>query len=149
MSAPSNYDSTGLVIKVDPTTLWSYAQNDLPNNSEVVAIAVGNINTIWNNLALGWAGTTADEAQDFNNRWNTTISQLFGTQADPSSGALPKIADAVGMAALNYGETEDTVKRMFDTFSASLNSSSPTTPPPDRDDNDGPITENTPPYTMP
>jgi hypothetical protein len=148
MSAPANYDSTGLVIKVDPTTLWSYAQNDLPNNGDVVATAVGNINTIWNGLALGWAGTTADEAQDFNDRWNAAITGLFGTPADTSSGALPKIADAVGMAALNYGETEDTVKSSFDLFAARLNSSS-NYQPPARSNTDGPITEVTPPYTGP
>jgi len=149
MSEPSNYDSTSLVIKVDPTALWSLSQSDLPNDADVVASAIGSIQTTWQGLALGWAGTTADEAQDFNTRWNAAIAALFGTQADPSSGVLSKIADAVGTASLNYAATESTVTTMFTSFSSSLNSSSGTQSPPARSNNDGPITENTPAYTMP
>ena len=148
MPAPANYDSTSLVIKVDPTTLWGYAQTDLPNEAQTVADSLGRINDIWNGLALGWAGTTADEAQDFNNRWNAALSALFGSQADPSSGVLNKIANAVGMASLNYAETEDTVKTMFDSFAADL-APGGLPQPPARNDNNGPITENTQPYTAP
>jgi len=149
MSEPSNYDSTSMVIKVDPTALWGLSQSNLPNDADVVAFAIGNIQSIWQELTLGWAGTTADEAQDFNTRWNTAISALFGSQTDPTSGVLSKIADAVGTASLNYAETESTITTMFTSFSSSLNSGSGTTQAPARSDNDGPITENTPAYTMP
>jgi hypothetical protein len=147
MPPPANYDSAGLVIRVDPTALWGYAQTDMPAEAHTVSDALGRINTVWQGLALGWAGTTADEAQDFNDRWNAALGALFGTPEAPDSGALPKIAYAVGMAALNYGGTEDVVKTMFDTFAGELRSSGPQ--PPARNNGDSPITENTPPYTMP
>ncbi len=148
MPAPATYNDSGLVIDVDPTTLWTYADTDMPTEAQTIADSIGRIHSIWDGLALGWAGTTADEAQDFSDRWNSALTQLFGSQADPDSGALPKIAQAVGMAALNYGATEDSVYHMFTEFSSGLNQTGDPQPP-NRDDNDGPIDENTPPWPIP
>jgi hypothetical protein len=59
MPAPSNYDDAGMLIRVDPNTLYSDATRDMVNEAKAVADALDDIAGIWNNLKLGWAGATA------------------------------------------------------------------------------------------
>ncbi|WP_157756800.1 WXG100 family type VII secretion target [Plantactinospora sp. KBS50] len=148
MPVPANYNDHTMLIKVDPTTVWGYADTDMPAQAKVIGDALGRIHDTWEGLALGWAGTTAQEAQDFSSRWNAALTGLFGSREHPENGALPRIAKAVGMAALNYAETEDTVLQMFADFSAGLQGTG-SSQPPVRDHNEGPITENTPSWTNP
>jgi hypothetical protein len=154
--APSNYDDSGMMIRVDPDSLYRYAAVDMPNHADVIVGHLTNIVDTWTGLQLGWAGTTADEAQDFSNRWIHAVEQLFGTEADPTSGALPKIAMAVNLAAVNYGEAEDVIIRMFTSLVAGLiigdvqglgpQAPHSIDPPPTRtpDPQSGPITESAP-----
>jgi uncharacterized protein YukE len=138
VAAPINYNDSGMDIRVDPTAMFAHATVDMPAEATVVADSINRINDIWQNLALGWVGTTADEAQDFNNRWNGAIVALFGSPAATGSGVLSEIAQAVGVAAINYGEAEDTIRKMF----VGLTNGGGTAGPPDRNQNDGPVTEN-------
>ena len=142
--APSNYDDSGMLIRVDPDTLFGYATVDMVNEADVIANAISSIVEIWNGLKLGWVGTTAAEAQDFSNRWNHAVQLLFGTEKDPASGVLPKIAQAVAIASINYGEAEDTVMEMFKTLTDGLNAPPGTPGPPTRGQDQGPVTENAP-----
>ena len=68
------------------------------------------------------------------------------SEDDPESGAFPKIARAVGYAAINFGETEDVVAKMFASLSEGLAAPPGTPQPPTRDEHDGPVTESTPPW---
>jgi uncharacterized protein YukE len=139
---PSNYDDGGLLIRVDPDSVFRYATVDIMNEAKVMANAISTISQTWTNLQLGWVGTSAQEAQDFNNQWNQAIDRLFGTVKDPASGALPKIAEAVATAAVNYAEAEDAVTKTFRGFTDNQNPQS--APPPGRNQNQGPVTENAP-----
>lgn len=141
---PSNYDDPSLQIIVDPTGMFSHV-SDLQFEANLVMDAINAIDGIWNNLKLGWVGTTASEAQDFNNQWLAAIQALFGTTADPDSGAFSKVIDAVATASINYGEAEDGNQKMFEALTSSLKSSSSNEPPPSRSDTQGPITEIAPP----
>jgi hypothetical protein len=161
VTAPSNYDDSGMLIAVDPNTLYQLATVDMVNQADVIGDAISNIVQIWNDLKVGWMGDTATEAQDFVDRWTNAVDQLFGTKDDASSGALPKIADGVDLASVNYGEAEDVVVKMFTSLIASLDLGfvqgavghlpHSVTPPPTRtppDPKDGPIdpvTETAPP----
>ena len=139
---PSNYDDGRLLIRVDPDSLFHYATVDVVNDAKVIADAVSAISQTWTNLQVGWAGTTAREAQDFSNQWNHAVDRLFGTKKDPASGALPKIAEAVAIAAMNYGQAEDAVTKTFRGFG---DQNAPhSAPPPTRNHNQGPVTENAP-----
>jgi len=120
VSAPSNYDDAGLLIRVNADRIFQSAATDIPNQAQVIANAINNIVQIWNGLKLGWVGTTASEAQQFNDQWTNAVKQLFGTDSDPSSGALPRIADGVALAAINYGEAEDAVTKMFNSLTVGL-----------------------------
>jgi hypothetical protein len=142
---PENYNSAALSIRVDPLTLWRYATVDLKDQGTVVAEAIGRIHNIWQGLELGWAGQTAVEAQDFGNRWVASITGLFGTEGDEDSGALVRLQKAVAQAAINYAVTEDTVWRMFTEFNYAYDTPSKGgVSPPYRNNNDGPVHENTP-----
>jgi hypothetical protein len=148
MAVPGSYDNAGINIRVDPDAIFPTATVAIPSLGGDISDSVNRILQIWNDLKIGWVGNTAQEAQDFNDRWAASISELFGTQGDPSSGILTQITDGVALAASNYGQAEDVVTNMFNqaTSSLSQNSSSDSTPDPHRAGN-GPITENTP--TMP
>jgi hypothetical protein len=143
VAPPSNYDNAGLLIRIDPGNVFFHV-GDMQYEAQAIGDAITAIVGIWNNLRLGWVGTTAAEAQDFNTRWVAAVQALFGTSADPKSGALPRIADAVAYAAINYGEAEDSNQKMFQSLTNDLNSPPGTPPPPTRDQNQGPITENAP-----
>jgi hypothetical protein len=100
---------------------------------------------------LGWVGTSAAEAQDFSDRINANVKQLFGTSdapasGAPGSGALPKIATGVDMASVNVGETEDVVKRMFDSLTPGLGTPGSKDTPPTWGITDGLVTDVTPPW---
>jgi len=142
---PSDYDDAGMLIQVDPNTLYSYATVDMVNEADLIAQSISSIVEIWNNLRLGWAGATADEAHDFNDRWVHAVEGLFGTKDHPEDGAFPQLASAVDAASINYGEAEDTVMKMFQSLTHDLNSPPSTPPPPTRDQNQGPVTESAPP----
>jgi hypothetical protein len=141
---PSNYDNANIMIRVDPNTLYACAAVDMTQESQVIVDAINSIVGIWNNLRLGWAGATADQAQDFSNRWLSAVNAFFGTKDNPEDGAFPRIIDAVLTAADNYGQAEDTNVQMFRALADELNSPPSTPPPPTRDQNQGPITENAP-----
>lgn len=138
---PANYNNANLGINVDPNALWTYGATDLPARMKTIGDAVGRIHDIWNGLKLGWAGTTADEAQDFADRWNVAVTTLFGSKAAPESSVLYKIAVAVQTASLNYATTEEEVSKMFLDFYRALPGGGGTNQPPTRDQNQGPITE--------
>jgi uncharacterized protein YukE len=120
VAAPSNYDDAGMLIRVDPNSLYQYATGDMMAHGQVIMDAINNIVQTWNNLQVSWVSNSASEAQDFFDRWNSAVTQLFGTNADANSGALPKIADGVDLASINYGEAEDTVTKMFNSLTAGL-----------------------------
>jgi uncharacterized protein YukE len=140
---PSNYDDPSLLIRVDPDNMFSHV-GDMTSEAQVIGDAITAIVGIWNNLKLGWVGTSASEAQDFSTNWVNAVTALFGNGA--AGGAFQKIADAVGMASTNYGEAESSNEQMFLTLIKSLGSSSSSTavPPPTRDQQQGPVTETAP-----
>ena len=156
--APSNYDNGAMEIHVDPDGLFDLAKPGGPmaGAQNDLGTSVSNINNTWNNLKVGWVGATASEAQDFNNKWNTAITQLFGdpnqndkpTDISQVSGALPRVLYAIQSAGFNYGEAEDAVVKSFNNVSNNLNNPGPQAAPV-RNDGDGPITEEGPQQTQP
>jgi hypothetical protein len=148
MSVPSNYDDSGISIRVDPNSLYQYATSDITSHAKNLASSVSSIVQIWNNLKVGWVGNSASDAQEFNSLWAQAVNKLFGSDSDPSSGALPKIADAVAQAAMNYGVAEDTnvtnLKNYADALNAAGGGGSTVNSPPTRGGNQGPVGETAP-----
>ncbi|MBY8886974.1 hypothetical protein K7472_19235 [Streptomyces sp. PTM05] len=121
MALPENWDSA--VISVDP--------GELNTSCTVLIEATININhalsdiiTSLNGLKLSWTGESSQVANDFNDRWTTACTTLFGKQGDPSSGVLNVLTSGVAQAAKNYSGNEFGVASMFDKFAAALTQTS-------------------------
>jgi uncharacterized protein YukE len=147
---PTYYGDVNLKIKVDPDNMWTVANTAITQYGNQIADSISNINSVWEQLKVGWVGTTADQAEKFNTAWQGAIRSLFGTVADPGSGVLSKLGQAVGLAADNYAETEVSVTKMFTDFDAAVNRAPGTgyipwasgaMPDPPRTVDPGPITE--------
>jgi hypothetical protein len=145
MPAPSNYDSAGLFIQVDPNTLYADATGPMKTAAQGVADSIDTIVNTWNDLKLGWMGTSASEAQDFADRWTKAVQRLFGSGDQSDPGAFGRLVDAVQLASVNYGEAEDANVKMFRSLLDGLTGPPGTPGPPTRGVNDPPITENAPP----
>ena len=150
---PSNYDDAGITISVDPNSLYQYASSEIPGHIKNFTESISRIVGVWKKLndnKVGWAGKSASEAQDFDSRWSTAVSGLFGTDSDPSSGVLAKIAVAVAQAAENYGVAEGTIVTNLQEYIDGLNTppaggGRPVNSPPTRGGSGGPVSEQGPP----
>jgi len=127
MAIPEQYDTAGAVIKVAPDNVFQSATVAIPGLGKEIADSVNRVVQIWNDLKLGWVGNTATEAHDFNDRWAADINKLFGSQADGAQGGTPgilnQLANGIAMAAMNYGQAEDTVTNMFNQTADALEQS--------------------------
>jgi uncharacterized protein YukE len=110
---PANYDASSLSI--DPGTLGSIAQT-IQNLVTDISNDLSDINKTLTGLNLSWVGTAANAAGDFNTRWTNAVQELFGTQGDPSSGALNTLVGGISSAAQNYSANEDAIVAMFNAF---------------------------------
>jgi hypothetical protein len=153
-----NYDSAGVVIRVDPVEIYDRAvgsplrlqnqhllgkstSHDILSTAEFITTAVDEVHKIWEGLNLGWAGRTASEAQDFAHRWNLALERMFGSKEDSYKGALPRIAVAVAMAGMNFGSAEHSIHSMFTALTNSFDEPPGPATPPVRDHKEGPVTE--------
>jgi conjugal transfer/entry exclusion protein len=64
-------------------------------------------------LNLAWAGESADEANDFNNRWQRTMDGVWGTKEHPETGVLNSIIGGLSTATNNYGTVESSLYNVF------------------------------------
>ena len=155
-----NYNVPQTRIFVDPPELYEIGVKVNARGEDIVAL-IRNISNIWADLKLGWAGSTATEAEDFAARWTRTADAFFGKEGDTRSvgsvarlpvdgladivpGVLPKVVTAIQLAAANYGQSEDFVVKMFDEMAAALGKEDGGEQPDVHRDLDlGPIKENT------
>lgn len=118
MGIPGNYNSTVIVVR----------SQDMKTASEALITACVNINSYLGDiirslsyLQLDWTGSqSAAEMQQWADRWTDAMTQLFGTEADPSLGILNVLASGVAGAAQNYAQTESNIKFMFKHFEQAL-----------------------------
>jgi len=111
---PANYDSSS--ISVDPGGLNS-CSDAITAQVQDIANYLGNINNALSNLALSWAGQAANAASTYNTDWASVVQALFGTQDDPSTGALNILVGGLSSAAQNYSAAEAAIAKMFTDYS--------------------------------
>ncbi|MGY5056053.1 WXG100 family type VII secretion target [Streptomyces sp. 900105755] len=128
---PRNYNT--VTLSVDPNSL-NAACDQVNAAGQNIGDALADIMNSLSDLRLSWTGDAADVADDFNTRWTTVTEQLYGTQAEPSKGALNILTSGIAKAAQNYANCEGAIKTMFLNFhtgivqtnSGSASSGSPT-----------------------
>jgi uncharacterized protein YukE len=121
MTLPGNWDSS--TISVDMSTMGTVAQAVLTSATNINNYLTDIINSL-NGLPLSWTGNSATLAEDFNARWSSATTELYGTPSDPSTGILNIITAGLGQAAGNYSQNEAAVTAMFKGFGQAGSSSS-------------------------
>ncbi|WP_326615434.1 WXG100 family type VII secretion target (plasmid) [Streptomyces scopuliridis] len=116
-SEAANYDIS--VIDVSPAGMDVTAKA-LVALSLSVAERIGTIHTTLNGLRVAWQGQAATDAEKVQNEWTRVMTELFGTEEDPSLGVLPALADGVGMAWGNFSVAEQGVIKIFTEFITNL-----------------------------
>jgi uncharacterized protein YukE len=135
MSNHADYDTASLFV--EPDQLKTIADNLTANASDVATSTLNITNTL-SDLQLGWAGQSAQEANDIANRWDAVMNELFGTEDDPSTGVLNAIVDGLMTARDGFSKTEDALAKLFSQFRDQLTAggagSTPPQAPPNMDD---------------
>ncbi|MFJ8599783.1 WXG100 family type VII secretion target [Streptomyces shenzhenensis] len=116
-SEAANYDIS--VIDVSPAGL-DVTSKALVELSKSVAERIGTIHTTLNGLRVAWQGQAASDAEKVQNEWARVMTELFGTEEDPSLGVLPTLADGVAMAWGNFSVAEQGVTKIFTEFLTNL-----------------------------
>ncbi|MFF2852333.1 hypothetical protein ACFVT5_39375 [Streptomyces sp. NPDC058001] len=116
-SEAANYDLS--VIDVSPAGM-NVTSKTLVELSLSVAERIGTILTTLNGLRVGWQGQAASDAEKVQKEWTRVMTELFGTEEDPSLGVLPALADGVGMAWGNFSVAEQGVTKIFTEFIINL-----------------------------
>jgi len=126
MTLPANWDSS--TVKVDMNTMGTVAQAVLTSAANINNYLTDIINSL-NSLPLSWTGGSATLADEFNTRWASATTALYGTPSDPSTGILNVITSGLAQAAQNYSQNEFLVTGMFNLFGHGSPSSGPQTQP--------------------
>jgi uncharacterized protein YukE len=121
---PANYDSSS--ISIDPGGLNS-CSDAITAQVQDIANYLGNINNALSNLTLSWVGQAASAASTYNTDWASAVQGLFGTQSDPSTGALNILVSGLSSAAQNYSATEAAIAQMFTDYSNAFPAASAST----------------------
>ena len=132
-----NYNTSS--FSINPDEVKKRADEILVLAKDIVD-SLNNINDTLSALKMGWAGATADEAQDFGNRWNSVMTELFGDKDHPEKGVLNVIVGGLDAVRWNYAWCEDGVFQMFHKWGLDMMEGSsggtPTTPPPSMNNTD-------------
>lgn len=132
-----SYDEASLYVDPQGLVGQSEAMLGLARN---VSDSLGRINETFRGLELGWAGRTSEEAQDFADRWEAVMRQLFGTRESPETGVLPVIASGLRMVGANFAVSEQALADFFRQFGEGMEGGgdgsgrSPDAAPPNLDD---------------
>jgi uncharacterized protein YukE len=89
--------------------------------STEIANALSDIINSLSNLKLSWVGQSSELMTEYNDLWALATTLLFGTQSDPSKGALNQLSQTLSSAMNNYSTTEQAITESFNKFRNALN----------------------------
>ncbi|MFJ3756471.1 WXG100 family type VII secretion target [Streptomyces sp. NPDC090080] len=116
MSEYGDYDIGG--IKIDPSALGEDGKKLLALANEL-GDSVVRINNTVSDLKLAWVAESANEAQEFQDRWNRVMSQMFG-----DNGVLVAMVGGIMSVAIGFSHLEIELESAFLKFADGLSSSS-------------------------
>jgi uncharacterized protein YukE len=114
---PDTYAGSGgaSTIIVDPEMLLNFSKQVL-SLVDGIGSDISTLFTTLKGLQLGWAGQTADEAQDYFDRLDACMTVLYGKAGDQNSGQtslMGRIASGLDIAGNNYLAAEDAIVDLF------------------------------------
>lgn len=121
---PANYDSSS--ISVDPGGLNTCAET-ISAQVDDISSYLKTINDTLSGLALSWAGSAADQASAYNEKWDNAVQAIFGTKSDPKSGALNILMSGLSKAAQNYSAIELAIAKTFNQYAGGFPAESAST----------------------
>jgi hypothetical protein len=114
----SDYDHVES-FHVYPDDLVTHGNNIKQHNQDI-ADPLLNIVNVLQDLHLGWAGKTSEEAKAFGDQWDRVAEEPFGTKEHPENGVLNAIAGGVLTVASLFAQTEHQLADFFDKFAQAL-----------------------------
>jgi uncharacterized protein YukE len=117
MALPGNWNAS--TVDVDPMVLHDSAAT-MTTAAQGILNDLTDIITALNSLKVSWVGDSADAATAATDRWNNTMTLLYGTEDDPSTGILNILTGGLASDAVNYSQCEQQVYDMFNTFESTL-----------------------------
>lgn len=128
MTTPSSYDNVRITVSPQ---LMSQDADKLTQLITDVVNQLQDIQTALQGLQLSWTGSSANMMQQFNDRWNSAATSLFGTKDDPAEGVLNRLVGGVQSASQNFTASDDWVATAFSGLTNSLSGggSAPSGPP--------------------
>jgi hypothetical protein len=113
-----DYDAVTL-FGVNPQGIIEHAKK-IEESATVITESLGRIIATLDKLELGWAGKSAQEAEDFGNRWVAVGKELYGPPDNPQEGALNIVLNGVYTVAYLFAVTEHGIADFFDQISVAL-----------------------------
>lgn len=107
------YDAARLAVT--PVELV-WAGNAVADCVAEILASLDSIMKTVKDLDLGWAGATAQEAQDFGDQWYAAMVNLFGSSGQAADGVMNMLVFALLSAGNNYNAAEDAIVQMFSGF---------------------------------
>lgn len=117
MTVPSDYSAVTISIEPGPLQMITDLITDCAQD---IVTALNTIGTTLSNLALGWDGTSASEAQDFANQWMSAMTGLFGTPSNPKTGVINQVVVALLTAIGNNSNADESITTMFGQLTSAI-----------------------------
>ncbi|MBM7489495.1 hypothetical protein JOD64_000717 [Micromonospora luteifusca] len=120
----ADYNNETVKLGVAPVEIFDLGKkvNDL---STAIANNFLAIHAQWEDLALGWAGKSQQESQDFSDKYKVALDDFFGeegadTDANKKQGVINRVAGGVQGAGDAYAQAEVNLFYAFKWFADSL-----------------------------
>ncbi|MGW3635805.1 WXG100 family type VII secretion target [Streptomyces sp. NPDC005122] len=114
-----SYDMSRLHI--DPQAL-SESATRLSGLAEEVGESVLRASNAVSHLKLSWVSASAQEAQEFQDRWKRVMTQMFGDGHD-AYGVLPVMAGGLKGVAIGFSQVEVGLEKFFNGLTEALHGS--------------------------
>lgn len=125
-NSPTDYDTAGetSTLTINPYELWQNPHVFMAIQIAEIEESWGKIGKTWSDLRLGWTGSSAEEAEKFNDRLQDAQNEMFGlageTEDESKPGILRLLRYRAVQASSNYASADDGVLRLFNEFTDSL-----------------------------
>ncbi|MEU2288327.1 hypothetical protein ABZ614_41630 [Streptomyces sp. NPDC013178] len=133
---PNYGDYDAAVIQINPELLNADGQKMLALGKEIANSVVRIAKTL-KDLQLNWVATSQEEADAFNDQWNSVMLSMFGNEETKELGALPAMAAGVIAGAVGFSNGENLLWSIWNQFHTDI-SIPPVGPQPGPADRVGP-----------
>lgn len=119
MASTNPYDTRKLSLPAidinDAHTTVNNHVTDMINSISAISDAITNI---------PWDGISQQDMEHVYDRWSAAITNLLGTEKDPSKGSMNIVLVALAQAARNYAQAETQLQTAFNKMAVAISANS-------------------------